>query len=114
MKIPKLKHWNTALTPDQYREFETTRTLTVDARITIDIMTGVASGRTCVPLSASVTAADQLVRDRNHWTQPLYVLRIPGDLLDRRHIHSAGDQVWEYRATLHIPHCGVERVELPQ
>jgi hypothetical protein len=112
MKIPKIKYWCTALTPDQYREFEATRCLAVDARITIDISTGVASGRTCVPLTATVTGADQLVRDRIHWTQPLYVLRIPADLLDRRHIHPAGHQIWEYRATLHLPHCGVEQVAL--
>ena len=112
MKIPKIKYWCTALTPEQYQEFERTRRIEVSERITIDITTGTASGRTCVPLSASVTGADQLLRDRSRWRDSVYVLRIAADQLDRAHIYAAGDQVWEYRHSMHIPHCGVERVEL--
>ena len=43
----------------------------------------------------------------------MYVLRIPAACFDRAHLSvldPAG--IFVYRRTLHIPHCGVERVEI--
>jgi hypothetical protein len=42
----------------------------------------------------------------------VYVLHIPADLIDRRHLTRIAVDRYEYRASLTIPHCGVERIEL--
>lgn len=112
MKLPKLKYYYYAMTSDAYIDFATTRQLEVNPTLTIDVLTGTVTGRTLLVLADSTQEIDDHFRRAHNWTKPVYVLRIPRELVDRKYLHRASDHLYEYRASLHIPHCGVERLEL--
>jgi hypothetical protein len=112
MRLPKLKRYYYAMTSDAYIDFAVRRELDVDPAVSIDLLTGVITGRTMLHLSSSATQADTEFRQRLSWTKPVYVLHIPAELIDRRHLTRIADDRYEYRASLTIPHCGVERIEL--
>ena len=112
MKLPKLKYYYYAMTSDAYIDFVTTRQLNVDATLTINVMTGVVTGTTILVLADSTTEIDEHFRRAHKWVKPVYVLRIPADLIDRKHLKRAGDHLYEYKKSLTILHCGVERFEL--
>ena len=112
MKLPKLKYYYLAMTSDAYIDFATTRTVEVAAAYSIDLLTGSITGTTRLILSASVPDADsQFRREHDNYTRPVYVLRIPHSLIDRKHLAPVGSNQWSYTRTLLIDHCGVERVE---
>jgi len=113
MKIPKLKRFYTALTPDQYREFERSRELVVDPAVTIDIMTGAVTGRTSIRVCANPEQADTDFRLQTHYTGRVYVLGIPSDQLDRsRFTELDHAQVWNYTQSIRADHCGVLAFDL--
>ena len=112
MKLPKLKYYYLAMTSDSYIDFATTRTVEVAAAYSIDLLTGSITGVTRLILCASVPDADsQFRREHDNYTRPVYVLRIPHSLIDRKHLAPVGSNQWSYTRTLLIDHCGVERVE---
>ena len=112
MKLPKLKYYYLAMTSDAYIDFATTRTVEVAAAYSIDLLTGSITGVTRLILCASVPDADsQFRREHDNYTRPVYVLRIPHTLIDRKHLAPVGQNQWSYTRTLLIDHCGVERVE---
>jgi hypothetical protein len=113
MKIPKLKRFYTALTPDQYREFERSRELVVDPAVTIDITTGAVTGRTSIRVCANPEQADTDFRLQTHYTGRVYVLALPADVLDRTHFADLSlDQVWNYTQSVRADHCGVLAFDL--
>ena len=113
MKIPKLKRFYTALTPDQYREFERSRELVVDSAVTIDITTGAVTGRTCIRVCARADQADTDFRIQTHYTGRVYVLAIPAEVLDRDHFRALDqEQVWDYTQSVTAQHCGVMAFDL--
>ena len=112
MRLPKLKRYYYAMTSDAYIDFAVRRELDVSPAVSIDLITGAITGRTMLHLSSSATQADTEFRQRLKWSQPVYVLHIPADLIDRQHLTRIADDLYEYRASLAIPHCGVERIEL--
>jgi len=112
MKLPKLKYYYLAMTSDAYIDFATTRTVEVAAAYSIDLLTGSITGTTRLILCASVPDADsQFRKEHNNYTRPVYVLRVPHTLIDRKYLAPVGDNRWSYTRTLLIDHCGVERVE---
>lgn len=113
MKIPKLKAWYTALSAQEYQEFVATRRIEVTANVTFDIVTGtmVNTGRGFVILTAGAARADLEYRARSGSLDPVYVLRVPVDCVDRNKLEQIQANYYCYRATLHIPHCGVELFE---
>lgn len=116
MRIPKLKNYFYAMTSDAYIDFAVTRRLDVEPTLTINVGTGEVTGRTVLHLCNSTTLADTHFRKVVHigYIKPLYILRIPGDLVDRALLKPVADHVWEYRSSLTIEHCGVERIELAE
>ena len=113
MKIPKLKRFYTALTPDQYREFERSRELVVDPAVSIDIATGAVTGRTSIRVCANPEQADTDFRLQTHYTGRVYVLALPADVLDRSEFGSTDqDQVWNYTQSVRADHCGVLAFDL--
>jgi len=113
MKKPKLKYYCHALTPDQYSAFEKSRKLTVDATVTIDPTTGQTQGRLMLLLCAGVAHCDTVFRQQFKYEGPLYILRIPADLVDRTKLtDDPRSGVYQYKHGLTIQHCGVEMIEL--
>lgn len=112
MKLPKLKYYYYAMSSDAYIDFATTRELEVNPTLSIDVLTGQVTGRTLLVLADSTQEIDDHFRRAHAWKKPVYVLRIPAVLIDRKHLHRASDHLYEYRRSLHIEHCGVERFEL--
>lgn len=113
MKLPKLKYYCTALSPEQYTEFEKSRKIEVQPALTIDPITMQPVGRDRIYLVAGAVACDTYFRIQHRYHGAMYVLRIPAACFDRQHLSvldSAG--IFVYRRTLHIPHCGVERFEM--
>jgi hypothetical protein len=114
MKLPKLKYYYYAMTSDAYIDFATTRRLNVDATLSINVLTGVVTGTTILVLADSTTEIDDHFRRAHNWTKPVYVLRIPAALIDRKYLKRAGEHLYEYKNSLTIEHCGVERFELAE
>jgi len=111
MKIPRLRRWFCAVTPEEYARFETDRTIPV-APVTVDIQTGRITGRNQIWLGTSVPAADTWLRQHLKLLGSVYVIGVPAHCVDRLRCqpHAGG---WHYDRTIHIPgHCGVERVDL--
>lgn len=112
MKLPKLKYYYLAMTSDAYTDFAVRRTVEVSAAYSIDLLTGSITGVTRLILSASVPDADtQFRREHHNYIRPVYVLRVPHTDIDRKYLAAVGTNQWSYSSTLHIDHCGVERVE---
>jgi len=112
MKIPKLKYYYYAMTSDAYIDFATTRKLDVEPAVKIDLLTGAITGRTHLNLCSSALIADADFRlQHNNYTQPVYVLRIAREHVNRSRLEPITEQVWRYRSAMTIPHCGVERIE---
>jgi hypothetical protein len=65
-------------------------------------------------LADSTKEIDEHFRRAHNWTKPVYVLRIPADAIDRKYLKRAGDHLYEYKNSLIIEHCGVERFELAE
>ena len=114
MRLPKLKYYYYAMTSDAYIDFATTRRLEVNPTLTIDVLTGTVTGRTLLVLADSTREIDDHFRRAHNWLKPVYVLRIPADLIDRKHLIRASEHLYEYKASLTILHCGVERFELAE
>jgi len=114
MRIPKLKYFYLALTEPEYRSFENSRVIPVDASTTIDIVTGEIRGVTVRYLSDTAAGCDEEYRHRTRYWRPLYVLRIPADSIDRTRLEVSVSQfrTWLYRQSIHCEHCGVERFEI--
>lgn len=113
MKVPKLKYWNLAMAAGNYADFAATRRIDIVERITVDITTGALSGQQQVYLAETVTAADDYYRSQFKTAEDLYVLRIPREYILREHLRKVdAPGMWEYRNSLLIPHCGVERVSV--
>jgi len=113
MKVPKLKYWNLAMAAGNYRDFEATRRIDIVDQITVNIETGALSGQQQVYLAETVTAADDYYRWQFKTAEDLYVLRIPREYILREHLRKIdAPGMWEYRNSLLIPHCGVERVSV--
>ena len=114
MRIPKLKYFYLALTEPEYRSFENSRVVPVDASTTIDIITGEIRGVTVRYLSDTAAGCDEEYRVRTRYWLPLYVLRIPADSIDRTALEVSVSQfrTWLYRQSIHCEHCGVERFEI--
>lgn len=113
MKLPKLKYYCTGLSPEQYEEFEKSRTLEVQPSLTIDPVTMKPVGRDRIYLVAGAVACDTYFRIQHSYNGVMYVLRIPADCIDRRHLTVLDqDGIFQYRSTLVVPHCGVERFEM--
>ena len=114
MRLPKLKYYYYGMTSAAYIDFATHRRLEVAPTLTINVLTGQVTGTTILVLADSTTQIDDHFRRAHNWTQPVYVLRIPADLIDRQYLRRAGDHLYEYKSSLEIPHCGVERLELAE
>jgi hypothetical protein len=112
MRLPKLKYYYYGMTSDAYIDFATSRRLEVAPTLNINVLTGEVTGTTILVLADSTTEIDDHFRRAHNWTKPVYVLRIPAALIDRRRLRPVTDHLYEYRASLEIPHCGVERLEL--
>jgi hypothetical protein len=113
MRLPKLKYYYYAMTPAAYAAFETSRQLVVSPRLTIDIVTGQVSGTTILVLADTGTEIEQHFR-RAHptWSDGVMVLRIPSDLVVRKHIKRVNEHLYEYAKSITIKHCGVERFDI--
>jgi hypothetical protein len=111
MKLPKLKYYYYAMTPAAYAVFEASRQLVVSPELTIDIVTGTVSGTTILVLADTGTEIDQHFRRAHSWTGSVMVLRIPRDLVSRNHLKRVHDHLYEYKDSLTIQHCGVERFD---
>lgn len=113
MKTPKLKYWYLAMAAGNYRDFEVSRKIEISRVAMVNMTTGEVQGQTHVYLCESVPRADDNYRDIYKTGSDLYVLRIPRELIDRAALKpTERSGVWEYRKTLEIPHCGVERVSI--
>jgi hypothetical protein len=112
MRLPKLKYYYYAMSSDAYIDFATTRQLEVNPTLNIDVLTGAVTGRTMLVLADSTREIDDHFRRAHNWTKPVYVLRIPAELVDRKYLKRASEHLYEYKNSLTIPHCGVERFEL--
>jgi len=113
MKIPKLKRYYAALTPEQYQEFETSRQIVVSPAVSIDLATGQISGRTSITLHAQPDACDTAFRTTFHYSGRVYVLRVPAEQVQRDQLQWAADSdSGQYRQTLHLDHCGVMAFDL--
>lgn len=111
MRLPKLKYYYYAMSSDAYIDFAVSRKLNVDATVSIDLLTGRVTGTTLLVLADSTTAADEHFRAALNWVKPVYVLRIPSDLVVRKHLKRVTPHLYEYKDSLTIEHCGVERFE---
>jgi hypothetical protein len=114
MKLPKLKYYYYAMTSDAYIDFAVTRELKVDATLSIDVLTGTVTGTTILVLADSTKEIDDHFRRAHNWKKPVYVLRIPSSLVDRKHLKRITPHLYEYKDSLTIEHCGVERFELAE
>ena len=114
MKLPKLKYYYYAMSSDAYIDFVTSRQLNVDATLTINVMTGRVTGTTILVLADSTKEIDEHFRRAHNWVKPVYVLRIPSELVVRKHLKRVTDHLYEYKACITIEHCGVERFELAE
>ena len=114
MKTPKLKAYYTALDAKDYHEFESTRRIEVDQRVTINPLTGAVSGRRYIYLSATPEIADTDYRTRTRREDSVWVLRVPAAAVDRAELVAQADQTWAYGHSIHLPHCGVMRFDLAQ
>ena len=114
MRLPKLKYYYYGMTSDAYIDFATHRRLEVAPTLNINVLTGEVTGTTILVLADSTTEIDDHFRRAHNWTKPVYVLRIPAVLIDRARLRPVTDHLYEYRASLEIPHCGVERLELAE
>ena len=114
MKTPKLKYYYHALSLAEYALFEHTRTVTVSGTVVYDINTMTMQGNTYCMLTGAAVSCDQEFRDRTRTWAPVMVLRIPADCVDRSLLTPVPGQilVYQYAGSLHIPHCGVERIEI--
>ena len=112
MKVPKLKAFYTALSAQEYKEFEKTRRIEVSTQVTINPITGAMSGRRSIWLAATPDLADTEYRARTRREDSTWVLRVPADAVDRDQLQAQTDQVWLLNNTLHLPHCGVLRFDL--
>ena len=111
MKIPRLRRWFCAVTPEEYAEFETGRTIAVSP-VSVDIQTGRITGRNQIWLGTSVPAADTWLRQHLKLSGAVYVIGVPAHCVDRLRCrpHAGG---WHYDRSIVVPgHCGVERVDL--
>lgn len=102
------------MTSDAYIDFATTRKLEVNPTLNIDLLTGAVTGRTILVLADSTKEIDEHFRRAHNWLKPVYVLRIPGDLIKKDKLKRVTDHLYEYRDSLYIPHCGVERFEIKE
>jgi len=101
------------MAPGNYQDFERTRAIHIQPQATIDIATGAVSGQTCVYLSSTAATADDHYRDQFDTRESVYVLRIPSEYVLRHQLVDTDRPcVWEYRRSMLIPHCGVERFDL--
>jgi hypothetical protein len=112
MKLPKLKYYYYAMTSDAYIDFAVKRRLEVSATLSIDVLTGTVTGTTMLVLADSTKEIDEHFRRAHSWLKPVYVLRIPADLINRKHLKRVDPHLYEYKDSLIIEHCGVERFEL--
>jgi hypothetical protein len=112
MKIPKLKAYYTALNAKEYHDFEQSRRIEVDQRVTINPLTGAVTGRRYIYLSATPELADTDYRTRTRREDSVWVLRVPADAVDRAELVAQGDQTWLLGTSIHLPHCGVMRFDL--
>jgi hypothetical protein len=112
MRLPKLKYYYYAMSSDAYIDFAVKRRLEVSATLSIDVLTGVVTGTTMLVLADSTQEIDDHFRRAHNWVKPVYVLRISAELIDRKHLKRANDHLYEYKKSLTIEHCGVERFEL--
>ena len=113
MKLPKLKRYYAALTPEQYKEFETSRQIRVDPAVSIDLATGQITGRTSITLHAQPDACDTQFRTQFHYSGRVYVLRVPAEQIARDQLLPTGDpDSWQYKQTLRLDHCGVLAFDL--
>ena len=114
MKTPKLKYYYHALSLEEYAEFEHSRTVAVTGAVVYDIATMTMTGRTYCLLTGAAVSCDQEYRDRMKSWDPVMILRIPAEHVDRALLTPVPGQilVYQYAGTMHIPHCGVERIEI--
>ena len=113
MRRPKLKYYYCAMAEGNYRDFESSRAIRCAPQATIDINTGAVTGQSFVYLCESGSCADDNYRDLYKTSEPLFILRIPAEYVHRHDLRdTAKSGVWEYRRSMLIPHCGVERFEL--
>ena len=114
MKIPKLKYYYHALSLEEYSAFEHSRTIEVSGSVVYDINLQAMQGRTHIWLTGAAVTCDQEYRDRTRSWAPVIVLRIAAEDIRRDLLAPVANRilVYHYPATLTIPHCGVERIEL--
>lgn len=114
MKIPKLKRFYMALNSQDYEKFCQSRQFEISSQVTIDIATGAVSGLTRLLLNSSAAGAELNLRKTTSYQGSVYVLYIDRQWLDRAHLTrlTADPEIYEYRQTLRLPHCGVERFDL--
>ena len=113
MKQAKLKNYFVALSPDQYTDFEQSRTLRIEPA-SINIITGTMTGRPYLYLSATPDIVDNLVREQYQYSGAVYILRVPADCVDRSRLTAVpgGTQTWQYDRDLVIDHCAVYQYRL--
>lgn len=110
MKQPKLKYYYIAMAAGNYQDFAQSRSITISPQATIDLETGRVTGQTLVYIAATANLADDNYRDLYKTAEDLYVLRIPRECIDRHQlISTAREGIWEYRRSILVPHCGVEK-----
>ena len=114
MKTPKLKYYYHALSLEEYAAFEHSRTIEVSGRVVYDINTQAMQGRTHIVLTGAAVSCDQEYRDRTKSWAPVMVLRIAAEDIRRDLLAPVANQIlmYHYPASLHIAHCGVERIEI--
>ena len=114
MKTPKLKYYYHALSPEEYSLFEHSREIEVSGSVVYDINTQAMRGRTHIVLTGAAVSCDQEYRERTRSWAPVFVLRIAAEDIRRDLLAPVANRilVYHYPATLVIPHCGVERIEL--
>ena len=114
MKTPKLKYYYHALSLEEYAEFEHSRSIEVSGRVVYDINTMAMQGRTHIVLTGAAVSCDQEYRDRTKSWAPVMVLRIAAEDIRRDLLAPVANQIlmYHYPASLHIAHCGVERIEI--
>ena len=114
MKTPKLKYYYHALSLEEYEAFEHSRSIEVSGRVVYDINTQAMTGRTHIVLAGAAVSCDQEYRDRTKSWAPVMVLRIAAEDIRRDLLAPVANQIlmYHYPASLHIAHCGVERIEI--
>ena len=116
MKLPKLKYYYYALNETDYQEFEKTRTVVPNSKTTLNLATGtMTTTEPFLYFYSRPAVADTRYRQLNMYQHyPVWVLRIPADLIDRSRLTPAPDPegMWIYADPVPIPHCAVERFEL--